>query len=127
MNQKALSDGELDVMLAVWQAGEPTNSAYIQNTLQGKRDWQLPALLTVLSRLTDKGYLLCEKQGRGNLYTALVTKETYQSQESKGLLEKFYRGSLTALTASLVKNGAVSEEELMELRNFLEKQEADDV
>jgi hypothetical protein len=33
---------------------------------KGKRDWALDTLMTVLSRLCDKGYLLCEKRGWSN-------------------------------------------------------------
>lgn len=121
---KRLGDGELDIMLAVWHAGAPVNSAALQSALRGKRDWTLPALLTALSRLVEKGFLACEKQGRGNLYRALVDQESYRARESKSVLERLYGGSFTALAASLYGGDAMRPQELSDLRQFLEEQEA---
>ena len=121
--RKNLGDGELDIMLAVWAAKGPVNSAQLQSALKGRRDWQLPALLTALSRLVGKGFLSCERRGKSNLYTALVSKTDYQAQEGSSLLTRLYDGSLTALTATLVGDGAVTEAELADLRRFLEEQE----
>lgn len=121
---KRLGDGELDIMLAVWRAGEPVNSAWVQEALRGKRDWTLPALLTALSRLVEKGFLACEKQGRSNRYRPLISKEAYQAREGKTVLDRLYGGSFTALTAALYDGGAVTAEDLEDLRRFLAEQEA---
>lgn len=65
---KRLGDAELEIMLAVWGAGEPVQSTYIHEKLKGSRDWALPAVITSLNRLVDKGFLACEKRGRSNWY-----------------------------------------------------------
>lgn len=70
---KRLGDAELEIMQAIWAAGKPVNSAYIQAALAGKRDWALPATLTALSRLCDKGFLSSEKQGRSNFTGICIT------------------------------------------------------
>ena len=36
---KRLGDAELEIMLAVWGAGEPVQSTYIHEKLKGSRDW----------------------------------------------------------------------------------------
>ena len=48
---KRLGDAELEIMLAVWAAGEPVQSTYVQEKLRGGRDWALPAVITALNRL----------------------------------------------------------------------------
>ena len=73
-------------MQAVWAAGEPVSSAQIQSALIGKRDWALATLMTSLSRLCDKGFLLCEKDGRNNRYSALIGEESYRQYEGKTML-----------------------------------------
>ena len=60
---KRLGDADLEIMQAVWGAGEAVNSAYIQAALAGKRNWSSGALGTALNRLCEKGFLACEKRG----------------------------------------------------------------
>ena len=98
---KRLGDAELEIMLAVWAAGEPVQSTYVQEKLRGGRDWALPAVITALNRLVDKGYLACEKKGRGNLYRALIGEEEYKAAEGRGILDRLYGGSFTGMVASL--------------------------
>jgi predicted transcriptional regulator len=117
---KRLGDGELEIMQAIWAAGEPVNSAYIQTALAGKRDWALPTTLTVLSRLCDKGFLSSEKMGRSNLYTAGISEEAYRCSEGKTILEKLYAGSVTGLVASLYDGKSISDRDMAELRQLLD-------
>lgn len=117
---KKLGDGELDIMLAVWEAGEPVTSTYVQGKLQGSRDWTLPAVVTSLNRLVEKGFLTCEKRGRGNLYTPLVSERAYKASEGRGILDRLFGGSFRSLTAALYDGEAIGEEDLRELRSFLD-------
>lgn len=120
---KRLGDAELEIMQAVWGAGEPVNSAYIQAALAGKRSWALPTTLTALSRLCDKGFLTSEKQGRSNLYTAEISEETYRRSEGKTILAKLYAGSVTGLVASLYDGKSIGDRDMEELRRFLDSWE----
>ena len=56
---KRLGDGELEIMLAVWGEEEPVSSTLVQEKLRGRRDWALPAVITALNRLVEKGFLAC--------------------------------------------------------------------
>ena len=58
---KRLGDAELEIMLAVWGAGEAVTSTYIHEKLTGSRDWALPAVITALNRLIDSS-LMTRKQ-----------------------------------------------------------------
>ena len=120
---KRLGDAELEAMLAVWAAGEPVNSTYILSQLEGKRTWKLPTLMTVLSRLVEKGFLILEKQGRNNLYSAAISEESYRRSEGKNVLEKLYGNSLRAMVSSLVGGKAVTSTELDDLREYLDQLE----
>ena len=81
-----LHDAELDIMLAVWKTEDPVSSTWILEQLQNKREWALSTLMTVLSRLTKKGFLICRKQGWNNLYLAAVGEEEYRANEGKSIL-----------------------------------------
>lgn len=120
---RRLPDGELELMLAVWQAGGPVSASAIREALGERRPWALPTLMTVLGRLTDKGFLICQKQGRHNLYRAAVSQGDYQAAQGRSLLETLYGNSFQSLVASLVDGHAVSQEDLRELRAYLDELE----
>lgn len=118
---KRLGDAELEIMQAIWAAGEPVSSAYVQAAMRGKRDWALAAIMTVLKRLGEKGFLLCAKESGKNCYTALIDQETYQRSEGKTLLEKLYAGSVTGLVAALYDGNSINDRDMEELQKFLDE------
>ncbi len=120
---KRLGDAELEIMLTVWAAREPVTSGYVSGALKGRRDWALPAVVTSLNRLVEKGFLRCEKQGRANLYTPIVSEQAYKAAESRGILTKLFGGSVSGLAAALYDGKAMGEKEIQELRAFLDELE----
>ena len=117
---KKLGDAELEIMLAVWEAGEPVPSSYVQEKLRGRRDWALPSILTSLSRLVDKGFLSCPKRGKSNWYHPLVSEKDYKAAEGRGLIDRLYGGSFTGMVASLCDGRAIDEDDLAQLRRYLD-------
>ena len=117
---KRLPDAELEVMQAVWSLEPPVTAAEVQQKVPS--DWKATSVLTFLSRLCDKGFLSCEKEGRQNLYTPLVTCEAYLQRESRSFVERLCGGSVKNLVASLSDAGALTENDLDELRAFLDAQ-----
>lgn len=117
---KKLGDAELEIMLAIWAAGEPVTSSYVQEKLRGSRDWALPAILTSLSRLVEKGFLACEKQGRSNRYRPLVSENDYKTAEGRGIIDRLYGSSFTGMVASLYNGKAIDGDDLAELRKYLD-------
>lgn len=127
---KKLGDGELDVMLAVWELwkdGNPITSSEVMERLAEKRSWAITTLMTVLARLVEKGYLSCDRSTRTNLYSPLVAEQEYKEQESRSFLSRMYHGSLPGLVSSLYQSGAVNDEDLEELRRFIENAGKDGV
>ena len=120
---RRLGDAELEIMLAIWEAAEPVTSPYVHEKLKGRRDWALPAVITSLNRLVEKGFLACEKQGRGNRYQSLISEEEYKASEGRGLLDRLYGSSCRSLVAALVDGGRIGREELADLRAYLDELE----
>lgn len=117
---KRLGDAELDIMQVVWSSDVPVNSQYVAQGLEGKRDWQLASILTVLSRLVTKGFLTAERRGRNNYYTAVISKQEYQEAEGRQLLERVYSGSMKSLVSALVGSRAIDKQDISELRSYLD-------
>ena len=107
-------------MLTIWAAGEPVGSAYVHGRLKGSRDWALPAVITALNRLMEKGFLACEKQGRNNRYRPLISEQAYKAAEGRSVIDRLYGGSFKGMVAALCDGKAIGDEDLAELRQYLD-------
>jgi len=123
---KRLPDAELEIMLIVWQADDKVSSSYILERLEGKRQWALSTLMTVLSRLVDKGFLHCEKVGRSNSYSPIISADEYKESEGKSTLKKLFGNSIQDMVMSLYNGKAIDKDDLVELREMLDQVEKED-
>lgn len=117
---RRLPDAELEVMNAVWACQAPASRSDIEAVLSPEHPMAATTILTLLTRLTEKGFLRAEKQGRANCYTPLISQHDYLAAQSKRFVEKLCGGSMSAFAAALCDSG-LSREELDELRALLEK------
>lgn len=79
-NDKRLPDAELEVMQTIWSLGTQVTAAEVQQ--HADKDWKMTSVLTFLSRLCDKGFLSCTKEGRQNLYTPSARRTTVSVRAS---------------------------------------------
>lgn len=119
-NIRRLPDAELTVMQAVWACTPPVTRAALESQLQPDHPMALTTLLTLLSRLVDKGFLTVEKAGRGNCYTPTVTQQAYLAAQSRRFLDQLCGGSMSVFANALCDSG-LSKAELAELRQLLEE------
>lgn len=117
---KRLPDGELEVMQLLWDCTAPTPRAELERRMQARRPMAQTTLLTVLTRLSEKGYIRIEKRGRGSVYTPLISRADYQAGQSRRFLDQVFGGSISAFASALTASG-LSPEELAELRKLLEE------
>ena len=117
-----LPNSELEIMMAIWEAGKPVSRLEIDEKISEK-NWQAPTVLKFLSRLTEKGFLKCEKPegAKTNIYTALVSEEEYLEFESNSVLGKFCGRSVKSLVANLYENNTINDSELDELQKFIDE------
>ena len=87
---KRLPDAELEVMKALWQAGEPLTRPELEARL-AQHHWASTTLLALLARLEAKGYVAREKQGRGYLYRAALSRRDYLPVESRSALARLQK------------------------------------
>lgn len=122
---KKLGEAELEIMQVIWNSGGPVTSNYILKELQGKRKWQLSTLMTSLARLSDKGFVCCDRSAGNNLYSPVIAENEYKSGASRHFLEKLYNNSLQNMVATLYSSKAIKNSDVEELRNFLDELEAE--
>ena len=115
---RTLPDAELAVMQAVWACEAPAKRAQIGAILDQTHPMAPTTLLTVLSRLADKGFLRIEKTGRSAEYRPLVAREDYLARQGRKFYDKLCSGSVSAFAAALSASGLTAEE-LAQLRELL--------
>lgn len=116
-----ISDSELELMKIVWASGGAARYAQIMEELSKTgRTWQKNTVITLLSRLVEKGLLKTSKIGRRNEYTALVSEADYRAAQTRTLLHKLYAGDAKGLVSTLIQGDMLSERDYEELKRFWE-------
>ncbi|MBQ1410241.1 MAG: BlaI/MecI/CopY family transcriptional regulator [Oscillospiraceae bacterium] len=115
-----LPDAELEVMQLLWRCQAPVARATVEAEMAKLRPMAQTTLLTLLTRLADKGFVRIEKQGRSSVYTPLVSEADYQARQSKRFVDQLFGGSMSAFASALTASG-LSKEDLAELRQLLDE------
>lgn len=118
-----VSNSELELMKIVWANGGTALYAHIMEELsKAGFTWQKNTVITLLSRLVEKGLLKTSKIGRRNEYTAVISEADYQAEQTQVLLNKLYEGSAKGLVAALIQREMLSTEDYEELKQFWERE-----
>ena len=117
---RRLPDGELEVMQALWACEIPATRTDIEEILHQSHPMAMTTLLTLLTRLSEKGFVTIEKQGRRSVYTPTVSRQDYLAAQSKRFVDKLCGGSIPTFAAALC-DGGLTKEELAQLRELLER------
>ncbi len=122
---KRLPDTELEVMKALWASERaPVPRSSLEEALRD-RGWATNTFNTYLSRLTEKGFVSCEKRGKTNYYTPQVRQADYLAFESGAVLNKVFGSSLKSFVASLARGAKLERGELDELQQYLDELKRD--
>ncbi|WP_195986171.1 BlaI/MecI/CopY family transcriptional regulator [Clostridium sp. D33t1_170424_F3] len=116
-----VSDSELELMKIIWANGGTALYAHIMDALEAVgKTWQKNTVITLLSRLVEKGLLKTRKIGRRNEYTALVTEADYQAAQTRLLLDKLYEGNVKGLVSTLIQTEMLTSAEYEDLKKLWE-------
>jgi len=113
-----ISDAEHAVMEALWDES-PLTAADVCDRVCTTRDWSMPTVKTLLSRLVTKGAVETEADGRRFLYTPTIERSDYVGHESRRLVERLFGGKPASLFAQLAESEALSDDDLEEIENLL--------
>ena len=119
---KRLPDTEFNVMKAIWQLDSPITTSKITTKLADNQ-WKPQTLLTLLRRLSEKGFLNIIKEGKQHHYEALITEDEYLEIETGNFLKRYAGHSIGNLVKTLYSDGALSTEDIDELKALLDKKE----
>ncbi|MDE6232723.1 MAG: BlaI/MecI/CopY family transcriptional regulator [Lachnospiraceae bacterium] len=112
-----ISDYELELMKIIWANGGTALYVEIVKALEDKgTPWTKNTIITLLSRLINKGFLKANKTGFRNQYIAIVLETDYQEAQTKTLLDKLYEGNAKGLVSTLIQKDLLSPDDYEDLR-----------
>ena len=120
MKYERLPEAELDIMKVLWSSQEVLKASEIVKMIADKHSWKVPTAHVLLSRLAEKGFVGVDKSSYSHKFYSLISEEEYFANES-ALLVKKAKGRLPMMFASLLESDDVTDEELLELSEMLDK------
>lgn len=115
-----ISESEWKVMKLLWERS-PLTSEEIIGILIKDNDWTKATIKTFIIRLTKKGAIGYEKEGRIYKYYPLVKEQDCRKYENKSFLQKVYNGSLGVLISNFLEEEDLSINEIEELEKILKE------
>jgi BlaI family penicillinase repressor len=117
-----LSEAQMEIMNVVWDRGEVT-VAEVWKALAARRKLARNTVLTMLSRLEEKGWLCRDEGGHAFRYRAAVPREATLGTMIRRLVDTAFGGSAEGLVMALLHGRGVSEEEARRIRAMIARAE----
>ncbi len=116
--KEKIFDSEMKVMVIIWEKS-PISAKDVSLIAAETIGWNKNTTYTVLKKLEAKGFI--KRQDPGFICTPLVSQGDVQKLEVEMLLKKFFGGSRKALFSALLEDENLSQNEIDELRCFIDK------
>lgn len=122
--RNSLSPAEWRVMEALWDEA-PKTIKQLTDTLSTETGWDKHTVISFLNRMTGKGAVCYETQGRAKAYRPAYPREEATLEESERFLDRVFQGRLGLMVSSMVEGSALSEGEIDELLEILRRAKED--
>src|SRR3954469_9821776 len=102
-----LSEAQIEIMNVVWERGEAT-VADVWKAVASRRKVSRNTVLTMLTRLEEKGWLSCDEEGHAFRYRATVPRDMTLGTMIERLVNSAFGGSAEGLVMALLHGRGVS-------------------
>ena len=118
-----VSDAELDVLKALWEHGPATVRQVEARLRRRKRRWAYTTVLTLLSRLREKGCVASDTTGTAHVFRPAVSRDQLLRHGLSELADRICDGTASPLVHALVKGRRFSADEIAHFRKLLDELE----
>ena len=120
-NMKKLPDAEFEIMQVVWANNPPITTSEIMKQLGHKKEWKIQSVVSFMQRLTERGFLRSEKNGKERAYFPIVNQEDYLKFETGNFLKQFHNNSFLNLVTAMYDDEVLTDEDIDGLMELLKK------
>ncbi|WP_312900585.1 BlaI/MecI/CopY family transcriptional regulator [Chryseobacterium taichungense] len=120
MKEIKLTDTEKDLMEILWEK----ERAFMKDILESLPDPK-PAtttIATLLKRMQNKDFVGYTLYGNSREYFPKIAKGEYFKEEMSSMIDRFFNSSVTQFASFFTSNAKLSQKELKELREIIDKQ-----
>lgn len=118
-----ISEAEWRVMKLLWE-NSPRTANEIIETLKGTVHWNAQTIRTLINRLSQKGAIDFEKNGRAYFYYPTVSEKEVQRAETKSFVSRVFSGAMQPMIVSFLEETDLSDEEIDQLEELLKKKKS---
>lgn len=115
-----VSDAELEVLKVLWAAGPATVRDVAAALRRRRRRLAYNTVLTLLSRLREKGYVAADRRDTAHLFRAVVTRDDLLGSTLAALADRVCDGTASPLVQALVRGQRFSADEIAHFRKLLD-------
>ena len=117
--QHTVTHAEWSIMDLLWES--PKTLMELVSTLAQTVGWSKSTVTTMVRRMTEKGLIDFDTDGRTKLFRPAVTREEVVAQETDSLLSRAYQGSIGMMLSAMVSNKHLSKSDIDELYAILKE------
>jgi BlaI family transcriptional regulator, penicillinase repressor len=117
-----LSEAQLEIMNVVWDRDDVT-VADVWKALSAQRKVARNTVLTMITRLEEKGWLERDSLEHAHRYRATVPRDSTLGTMLSRLVQTAFGGSAESLMVALLHGRAVSREEASRIRSMIDQAE----
>ena len=119
-----VSDAELEVLKVLWSLGAGTVRDVEAALRRGRRRLAYNTVLTLLSRLRDKGYVRPDRSGTAHVFRPIVTRDELIQNDLASIADRVCDGTSSPLVHALVTGQRLSAKDIADLRRLLDDLES---
>ena len=121
-NEKNLTPTEWHLMECLWEHA-PRTGREAAEYMSASQGWSRSTTLTLLRRMTAKGFIDCHEENGVNVYAPLIERSDAAVRETDSFLSRVYRGSVSTLLSAVTQRQNLSRAEIDELYDIIRKAE----
>lgn len=123
--ENSLGPLEADIMQVIWKQQKVTVQD-VYDSLSAERSIAYNTVMTVMTRLAQKGILERQKQGRAYLYVPTTSKSDVAKGMLQYIVDKIFGGSRAPVFSHLLEDKNLSQEELGYLETLVRNSKRED-
>jgi len=116
-----LGTAELEVLKALWERRRATVRQVLNQLHEQGRRLAYTTVLTVLTRLEQKGFVKSDKSGMAYVYRPTVSRAKITKSRLGSLIEQLYDGAAGPLVLQLMREKKFSADEIAELQKLIDQ------
>ena len=121
--QHPVTPSEWHIMELLWE--KPRTLMEMVSVLAKEIGWSKSTVTTMVRRMTEKGLLAYDTDGRTKLFRSAVSRKAVVARETDSLLQRAYRGSVGLMFSAMVEQSNLSKKDIDELYAILDKAQED--